>query len=371
MNIEALKTASGREFASAFQSANPSQFERILNAQDDPERTAFRSQIYEKRLAAGDGPELAMYHANQVTTPYYWALKWNGTPLPLDAERILENEVVTVAQKTRPGVTDLISRGLVRPLPDIGVLFDQWHRATDLGSAFVSMDINSAPFERSSFDTDGTPIPITEMRFQIRLREIAASRRSAVPLDTYHATAAAEKVSQRLEEMLMNGVTLAHGGFSLYGYSSHPNALTDTGAGFDTITNIIPSFVGGLETLRNANRMGPIGWYVPSTQYGEMLATFADSSGETALQRVMNNFGPQGSGDFAFIRRSQQLSAGTMIGVELSRSTIDLAIAQDVTTLPWETDGGTVMYWLVYAAIAPRIKKDTNNQTGIVKVSSI
>jgi hypothetical protein len=50
---------------------------------------------------------------------------------------------------------------------------------------------------------------------------------------------------------------------------------------------------------------------------------------------------------------------------------IDLAIAQDMVNIEWETKGGWVMWHKVFAVMVPRVKSDYDGRSGIVNITGI
>ncbi len=337
----------------------------MMAAVTDPQREAKRTQHYDfavKELKLPHG--LAMLHANHQVSPYA-ALKYHGTPLPLDAERLLETEIIQVALRTRNAVNDLLSRGLVRPLPNIGVFTDVWKRESNQQPASIGMNLAGGPeYDRQTFDTQGVPVPIIQKRFEFETRELMAAANNGTSLDTSHAARAAQMVAEAEENMLINGETLAFGGFNIYGYRTHPNRLTDTAAGdFGTPANIFDTFNAAQGIFRSNNQNGPTVYYVSPNQFTECLVDHKANGNESALQRSL------GIPNIADIKFNQYVPDGEIVGVVMNPASVDLAVAQNVTTVPWETEGGARQHWRVFSSMVPRIKPDSSNQVGVIHIT--
>lgn len=338
----------------------------LLAASNQGLRTQVYNASYEAALEAGAPANIAALRAMHASSPYQIGLKYMGTPLPVDAERLLEQTIVNVALRTRNAVNDLVSRGKVRALPDIGVITDQWKEISNQDPASVSMELAGGPTDqRQTFTTAGTPIPIIQQKFSFELRELLGAARSGTPLDTTHAARAAQMVAEAEENLLINGKTLNVGGYSFYGYRTHPQRQTQTGADFGTVSNVLVTFNNCMDKLRQANKFGQTIFYVAPTQFAQMLVDHKAESDKTALQRVLELPG------VADVKYNPFVPDGEMVGVVMDNEDVDLAIAQNVTSVPWETEGGAIQHWRVFSSLAPRLKKDAANQIGIVHATSI
>lgn len=335
-------------------------------ASDQGLRREIYDAAYEAAIESGAPANIAAMRAMHVSSPYNVGLKYKGTPLPVDAERVLEQTVVQTALRTRNAVNDLVSRGKVRPLPDIGVITDQWKEMTNQTAASVGMELAGGPTDqRQTFNLQGTPIPIIQQRFSFELREMLAAARAGTPLDLTHAARASQMVAEAEENLLINGKTLTVGGYSLYGYRTHPQRQTQTGADFGTVANVLVVFNNCMDKLRQANKSGSTVFYVAITQFAQMLVDHKAESDKTALQRVLE------LPNVADVKFNQWVPDGEMVGVVMDNDDVDLAIAQNITSVPWEVEGGATQHWRVFSSMAPRLKKDADDQIGIVHATSI
>ncbi len=64
------------------------------------------------------------------------------------------------------------------------------------------------------------------------------------------------------------------------------------------------------------------------------------------------------------------LAVGQVVMVQLESGVIDLAVAQDVVNVQWDSGDGMMANFATMAAWAPRIKTDFDNRLGIAHFSS-
>jgi hypothetical protein len=148
----------------------------------------------------------------------------------------------------------------------------------------------------------------------------------------------------------------------IYGYTTHPNRNTVAAAGdFGTISNIWPTVNSMVAAAEADHYYGPYGLYVAGDQYAEMRNIYSDGSGQSAMQRCLDSI-PQ----LRFIKPADVLTSGTLVLVTLVRDVVDLALAQDIVPIEWETKGGLVQNFIVMCAMVPRVKADADGHSGIV-----
>jgi hypothetical protein len=138
----------------------------------------------------------------------------------------LDSALVGLRPKTINGIFDLMVRGLVYPLGNIGVVIAEWERIYDVQDAEFSMTPETQALEDTlSFDSESVPVPIIHKDFRYELRRLTAARNNGTQLDTTHQEYAGTKVWEAIEGMLFNGVTMKLGTRQIYGYTSYPHRL--------------------------------------------------------------------------------------------------------------------------------------------------
>lgn len=364
-------------------------YRKLLVAEQDPQRSAyFRAALNHATDKMGLAYGEALLYAKQAASVWTWATApyRGGKPNPYVqnvgsqfgfAQSLLSyedwlyqtGEIVQVARKARPAINDLMSRGLTMPLPDIGVYQVEWQKFTDLEPAVASMSLQgNMQRDQGQFSRESVPVPIIHKDFRFDIRDILASRRGGAPLDTTHGSIAAQLVSEKAEQILMNGdSTIVFQSSTLYGYTTHPSTLTETTSkDFGTASNITDKFALVIAALRLKNHTGPFVVYLHPTQYGEMKAPRTTTDSTTMMEFTLKQHP-----EIEAIRESQWVTAATGVVVEMNRATVDLAIAQDVTTVQWDDPDGSGVNMRVMMAVTPRIKADAAGQTGVLYMTNI
>lgn len=288
-----------------------------------------------------------------------------------DEWEALDAALLPVARARLIGVNDLISRGLVRQLGGLGSIISSYERSGDMEAAVIDMDGATPPGEdRVDYDRVQVPVPVIHKGFRISKRVLEASRRMGDTLDTTQGQIAARKVSESAEGLLFNGSGAPNvGGNTIYGYTNHPDRVTNTAAGFGggdfgVEGNGYQTIVGMIDGLQAAGFFGPYGLYLARTQYTELLSRHTDGSSKSQLNVIL-----EGIPDLEFVKPTGDLAAANGVLVNLTAETVDVAIAQDMITLQWQALGGMVEHYRVLAALAPRVKADKNGACGVVHVT--
>lgn len=283
----------------------------------------------------------------------------------------IDAAVLDVARTQLIVAADLQRLGLVQRLGGLGTIISSYERLTDMSSANVDMaGVTAGEEDAVAFGEVGVPIPIIHKDFRINIRKLEASRRLGDSLDVTQARVATRKVRDAIEDMIVNGssaLTVRDSSLTavLRGLTDHADRNTGTGSDWGTATNVHTDINSMISDAEADNFFGPYGLYVARTQYGQTRLRHTDGSGEMAIESALRIPG------IAFIKPSDQLTAGEAVLVTLQSDVIDLAIAQDIVVVEWETQGGLVQHFKVMAALAPRVKSDSSGRSGIVHYTGL
>lgn len=285
----------------------------------------------------------------------------------------LDRTVINAAVDRLVGVSDLISKGLVHNLGSIGLTVSQWDRVSDMDEANISISgITKGAEDTPEFDPQSVAIPIVHKDFRLNLRRLEASRILGESLDVTAGSLAGRLVAEKSEDMLFGGSTVKVGDASIPGYLTHTNRNTvDMSKQWTDATKtgaeILADVQNMLAAARGDNYYGPFTLYIPGEYEGVLDNDYdtTTATGRTIRERLLQLSGIQE------IKVVDRLSNHNVILVQLTRDVIDLAKAQDVTTVQWEVEGGMQVRFKTYAVWAPRIKSDFSGKSGIVHMYEI
>lgn len=298
----------------------------------------------------------------------YGSIRTNQTALlQYDEWKDIDRAVIQAAVQRMIGISDLRARGLTHNLGSIGLTISLWDRASDITPADVSMSaVTRGEKDTQAFRPQQVPVPIVHKDFQIELRRLVASRRFGESLDTSIAALASRRVAERSEQMLFGGVdTIQVDGSVIYGYTTHPDRNTvDLAANWDLSTTTGADILADVQEMLNAARddrhYGPFVIYVPTAYESKLDDDYRDMDNRTIRQRILALSGIED------IRVADFLEPNNVLLVQMTTDVVDLAIAQDITTVQWQVLGGMQEEFKVMAVWVPRIKSDFDGRSGIV-----
>ena len=315
-----------------------------------------------EQFFGGNGSMIQKLRANSWDLD---CLRTNAT-LPHDAWKAIDDTVQEVAEQRLNAMADLRSRGLVYPVKGgLGALYVYWQTMSEGGDAEQSMSgITAGARSNVDFGEKTIPMPITHVDFTVSIRKLMAMDNSPYggDFDTTMVAQATRKVIEKLEYTMFYGSPVVIGGNSLYGYMDYPhsNALTTlTGNWTGTIANCETDVVKLIAEAESHHHYGPFTLYVHSNEWTDLRQrwTYQDL---TYLDIIKNMSGIDD------VKSSDQMTANDIVLVEMSRETVDLAVAVDLKVVEWPTHGGMQSNFKVMAVIAPRVKSDYDDNCGVV-----
>lgn len=281
----------------------------------------------------------------------------------------LDREIFEMVKLRHNALQDLKDRGLTKTTT-LAEMLSQWRMASERIRPSVNMDGRSrADRDRTDRHVYSVPIPIYRTDYEIGRRELLASRKLGTSIDTFEAGEAASAIMEEQERTLFDGnANIVVQGNPVYGYTTLPARDTATAVGygggdFGTISNILPTVLGMLAALAAKRYHGPFVFYIAQAQYHEMLDTYTDGSGQTALARVLEL--PQ----IDAIKPSDFLTAANGTLVQMTRNVVDWTEGMSLENREWESGDGQALYFAVMAAGAPRLKTDVDGNAGIAHVT--
>jgi uncharacterized linocin/CFP29 family protein len=281
----------------------------------------------------------------------------------LDIDRV----VIEVAVQRLVGFKDLMNAGLTHSMGSIGQTISLWDRSSDMTPAEVSMDgMSEGEEDTLAYQTASVPVPIIHKDFRLNLRRLSSSRIVGESLDITQASIAARLVAEKSEDMLFAGSTVVVDGKAIYGYMTFPDRNTlDINVAWTapskTGAQILADVQGMIAAQRADRFFGPYVLYVPATYEGILDNDYNPGTSDTRTirARIMQLSGMQD------IRVVDRLADANVLLVQLDRQVVDVAIAQDVSTLQWDENGGLQTKFKVMAVWVPRLKSDYDGRCGI------
>jgi len=317
---------------------------------------------------AGERLSRALRSTNRIS-PAVW--RTNDT-LRKDEWIHLDEALVEEGVIRLRGVQDLIAAGQVIPVANaMGKTIVEYEKVTDMEPAVVSLDPAArSDLDRQEFELARVPLPVTHKDFDLSLRTLAASRETGEALDTTQARTAGRLVSERLEQMLFQGLTGNFGGFPVYGYTTHPDRNVSafgaggawSGAG-KTGEEILADLLSAIGVLQDDRMYGPYWVYVSANTSTKLEEDFKAESDKTIRQRLMEVDMVQA------IRVVDQLAADNVV---ITQASIDVAawvMGETTQTVQWDIYGGFKIAFKAFAIQVPLIRSDASGRSGVFHYS--
>lgn len=310
-------------------------------------------------LKGMNGSAIQKLTANSMNTD---VLRTNRI-LRKDEWQAIDEAVVDVARSRLVIADDLRSAGLTRNLGGLGTTVDQYETISDMTDANLDMaGVTPGEEDDLEFTTVSVPIPIIHKDFRINVRRLQASRDTGATIDTSTAETASRKVAEKVEDLVLNGVSYNVAGNSINGLTDTSNTgsiSSWSGSGTDPYEDVIDM----IDDAETDNYYGPFNLYVGRQNGGWSRLVYSDGSGQTKMDRIMQ------LEQINAVKPADTLGSTDALLVQMTSDVIDLSIGQDITTVDWEHGSGMIVYFKVMTALAPRKKADADGKEGIVYYS--
>jgi len=296
-----------------------------------------------------------------------------ASPLPDEAQRVIDGEVIQVGLERLVVVADMIEAGMVMDLPNAMSVLQVYHeRANKIGHAKRTMTPSSRG-ENQLLDRTGvrTPIYVTMDDFAFNVRLLLASRRAGAPLDTAQVGQATRRVNEAIEDAAINGAGLVVDGDSTLGILNAPNANTvaykdneswtvATHSGEDILEDVLDM----IEQLQADRKYGPYNLYV-NTAYGLKLEEDYKSATSGTIRERLESI-DVGGGRRLRVRVADQLGTDRTFMMQMTKDVADIIVGQQPTPVAWQDAPGWEFNFAVMAIVVPRVKDTYTGQSGIV-----
>lgn len=281
-----------------------------------------------------------------------------------DETREIEEALTEVARRDLVAVADLRAAGLSTNLRNIGVTSFEFERVSPVDPAGQSMsilDINERDLVQ--FGLNVVPVPVTASQFELDARTEAAGTTRGEPVSLTNVEEHTRAVAEKLEDTLINGATpdIVIGGNGLPGYTNFPGRVTLSFSNGPWDSPTVPPSPPSLQfavddvlamrtALRDNGFTGPYTLYVPSNFDGVLDDDYKAESDRTLRERLLAINGIDN------IRVSATLPDDNVLLVQMTRSVVQMAVGQDITTITWDVMGGLSGRWAILAVMSFAIK---------------
>ena len=340
------------------------------------EATQFITRTAEPKVIinAGGKPLIAVNNDRLAEYPAHlhgWARRW--LPILDNPDAVVANSILdkrewaeldrAIIEAVKPrlvAVADLRAKGLVSRTT-LAEMMNQWRVASERVRPSVNMDGRSqAVSDRTDRKTFAVPIPVIRTDFEIGLRELLASRKLGASLDTTEAVEAAASVAEEMERMLFIGnQDVVVTGNTIYGFTTLPQRIQETGTSWGTPGNIISDVLAWLQQMADNHYYGPFTLYCANEQYFQSLNLIPDTP--TAVRDYLLSL-PQ----IEDVKPGDFMPTGEVVMVQMTQTVVDWREAQGVTARQWSSSDGQATKFAVMAAGAPRLKPDYAGKSGIL-----
>ena len=271
-------------------------------------------------------------------------------PLPANANVLFDNTVVQVGTSRLTFVADLLSEGLIYPLPDpLSVTALEWTLGGRVGAAKRTMTPSARGENKLPAQlTRRLPVYLTTDNFELDIRTLRMSQRVGVPLDTNLVAQCTRSVNEAIEDAGINGATtidgqqLAVASYTAPGLLNAPNANTvslsvDWTAPWASTTG--PAIVADVMKMIAANqadkKFGPYNLYTSSAA-GLTLGGDYQTQGTTTIQQRIESI--TAGGRPIRVRPADMFPAATTGAqaalVQMTSDVVDVVDGQRPTVIP-------------------------------------
>jgi uncharacterized linocin/CFP29 family protein len=152
----------------------------------------------------------------------------NATSIPLDAWRRIDARATRI-QRDVLAVFNRLAMANSTPV-GIGDLVSFFPKVSDSGEVHVSMDgRGDGNADQAVINYEGTPVPIIDSYARFGWRQMEVVRKGQTALDVETIANHQRKVAEKLEDMVLNGLSsIVVGGSTIYGLRNHPQRNTGT-----------------------------------------------------------------------------------------------------------------------------------------------
>jgi uncharacterized linocin/CFP29 family protein len=283
----------------------------------------------------------------------------------MDTGRLTNEEIIYIDDRVVEAVVAAsISRKIfpVFTLPNAGIMTVRGYKRTPMSAATISLYGQGGSKDRSEKASFDVTVPVIEKEFDIKWREIEASRGNGVPIDTQEAEEAARRVAADEDKLLLSGEYTGYRAMGVEGLATATGRNTKASAGAWP-ANSLTDLSAAIGELEADGHTGPYAVILRSSWAAKLRALVASTATKwiDVIQGGKPLFTAGLGGDGIFVSDSLYSSGGlTTIAVviEPSQQNFELVIGEDVNTKK-QADVRGNLECVTREVVAPRIKRPT------------
>jgi len=291
-----------------------------------------------------------------------------NTVLTYDQWKKIDTAVVTAARQRMVITADVMGRGLTEDLGSdpLGVTVMVSQKASGIAAAQMDMNADTETRkDRIELGTDYLPIPIVHSGFWLNVRELKASQRNGIGLDTTLAEECAQVIMEKIETNFTSGTSsFKFGSGTIYGIEDFPNVSTTSltanwdASGADPVADVVALKQAAI----NDRHYGPYMVYVPTAYETQLDTDYVSGYPKSVRTRILEIDKIEG------IKVVDKMSANHVALVQMQKNTIRAVTGWGgaLQTVEWESQGGMRVHYKVMGIIVPQIRSDYNDRCGIV-----
>lgn len=300
-----------------------------------------------------------------------------NSSLQKDEWEELQSTVIENRRQPLSIVNDLRSSGLTRPM-DLSTMTSIWQKVSHVpDNAEITMNPGTrTDTDDVTYSTDGVPLPVVHMDWNIDRRMLLVSRNQGQGLDTVVPAQLTRHVQQTVENMVVNGWNTTIDGRQMYGLRNHPSRNTYTGSNWDDGTtdssDIRNDILAMIERLENDEYQPPYRIYLSRNEWQVLRKKIADlSGGDTSDTNMRERIAEEFDTEIDSISVSPEIPNGEAVMFKPSSDVISLGVAEDVQAIEWDDPDGWKHHFKVMAAMNVELKDTEETQMGLVHTTGL
>jgi len=267
----------------------------------------------------------------------------------------------------------LVRSGLTKSINGYAVMKYEWETINDVGAPILTMNPDTqGQADTPVYELNSIPLPMLVEDMYINDRKLQESRNNGIPLDTTILEQGRNSIDQKIEDMVINGVSsYTYGGGTLYGIVDTPNKVAvdfgnsdkNWGETDKTAADIRADVLTMKTKLIEQKAFGRYMLIIP-TEYDVVLDRIFDSTANKTLRQTILDI--EGIDEIVV---ADKMPADTVAMIYKDRSTIELITGMEMQLVQWQTHSRASHHFRLMTISVPRIRATQGGYKGIVVMS--